>query len=115
MGDTVAFVAWGRAWLGRAGSALVVTTALAAAACDGPPPGPEPVLGVGAVPASELVPLTLPDWPPGEVAAPAEWPRACELVRQSDAIRIVPRTTHQTVQESELGSYFGNAAMARLP
>jgi hypothetical protein len=75
-----------------------------AAACAGPSPRPvEPVvLRVGSVPASETTPLPLPAWRDDEVAPVAQWPKGCAIFKESDATRILPQTSHQSVEEFDL-------------
>lgn len=85
-------------------SSVAASAALFASVCEKPVlgperPGPEPVLRVGTVPAEETVPLGLPAWGRGEVAPAAEWPSGCDLLKETDATRIVPQTSHQTAAE----------------
>lgn len=92
----------------RRAAALRLSGALAAlgcaAACAGPSPQPaEPVvLRVGSVPASETTPLRLPVWRDDQMAPAAQWPRGCAIFKESDATRILPQTSHQSVEEFDL-------------
>jgi hypothetical protein len=103
----------------RAALGVAAVLCCAASCADPPAPKPAPVLRVGSVPPSETTPLRLPRWDDGELAPASDWPRGCDLFKESDATRIVPQTSHQTLEEFDLQPPIvraaGSAEVTHLP